>query len=217
MGARSSSATRRAPSATTTTSIALDLAAGDHAILLKLHQRDGAWKFGVRIVDETLGAPAGAWLALPGTSGSDARDLAAKSSWVSLDRGLDGDGYHPKLTVKFLEGAPRDVPLRVHASLVRAARGTPDDAPILDVDAGEVPLDAAGAGELVVALPPLVAEDATKLEDGDYTYQIDVAGRSLKLPFFARRAPRDAVAHADRALAALAAAPSPPRGCAKER
>ena len=81
-----------------------------------------------------------------------------------------------------------------------------------------MPLDAAGAGELVVALPPLVADDAAKLEDGDYTYQVDVAGRSLQLPFFARRATRDAIAHADRALAPLSPPPRPPpRGCATAR
>jgi predicted esterase len=180
--------------------IPLDLAAGDHALLFKLHQRDGGWHFGARIVDETLSAPANAWLTLAG-AGNDARALAATASWVSLDRGMDADGYHPKLTVKFLEGAPRDVPLRVHVSLARVGK---DATRVFDIDAGEVPIDASGVGELVVALPPLVLEDATNLEDGDYVYAIDVAGRSLQLPFFPRKATRDAVAHADRALAAIA-------------
>jgi predicted esterase len=181
--------------------IPLDLTAGDHELLFKLHQRDGGWRFGVRIVDETLRAPADSWLTLPGTSPTDARDLAMKASWVSLDRGLAEDGYHPALTVKFLEGAPRGIPLRVHAALVRAGR---EDDRILDLDAGEVPLDGPAGGEIVVALPPLVGEDAAKLEDGDYVYEIDVAGRALKLPFAPRRATRDAIAHADRALAPLA-------------
>ncbi len=187
--------------------VAIDLAAGDHPVLAKLHQRDGGWRFGVRIVDETLRAPAGAWLALPGTTGADARDLATKASWVSLDRGIDGDGYRPKLTVKFLEGAPRDVPLSVHATLARAGQ-KPEDPRVLDVDAGQVPLDAAGAGELVIALPPIVGDDATKLEDGDYVYEVNVAGRVLKLPFFARRATREAIAHADLALKAFSRAGS---------
>ena len=181
--------------------IPLDLAAGDHALLFKLHQRDGGWRFSARVVDETLRAPTNAWLALPGADANDARALAARASWVSLDRGIEADGYHPKLTVKFLEGAPRDVPLRVHVSLARAGRDMPR---VIDVDAGEVPLDANGVGELVVALPPLVLDDAAKLEDGDYVYAIDVAGRSLQQPFFARRATRDAIAHADRALNAIA-------------
>jgi len=181
--------------------IPLDLAAGDHALLFKLHQRDGGWRFAARIVDETLRAPANAWVTLPGTDAGDARDLAVHASWVSLDRGIEPDGYHPKLTVRFLEGAPRDVPLRVRVSLARAGR---DASRVIDIDAGEVPLDANGAGDLVVALPPLVNEDASKLEDGDYVYAVDVAGRSLQLPFFARRATRDAIGHADRALAAVA-------------
>jgi hypothetical protein len=199
--------------------VPLDLTAGDHALLFKLHQRDGEWRFGVRIVDETLRAPTGAWLTLPGATASEARDLASKASWVSLDRGIGEDGYHPKLTVKFLDGVPRDVPLRVHAALVRAGR---EDERVLDVDAGQVPLDGPWGGELVVALPPLVGEDAAKLEDGDYIYEIDVAGRALKLPFFGRRATRDAIAHADRALTALAGddsnpvPPPPPPGWLRE-
>jgi poly(3-hydroxybutyrate) depolymerase len=180
--------------------VPLDLAAGDHALLFKLHQRDGGWRFGARVVDETLRAPASAWVTLPGTDATDARDLAARASWVSLDRGLEADGYHPKVTVKFLEGAPYGVPLAVRVSMARAGRGA---ARLFDVDAGEVPIDAGAAGEIVVALPPLVRDDAAKLEDGDYVYTIDVAGRTLQLPFFARRATRDAVAHADRSLAAL--------------
>ncbi len=180
--------------------IPVDLAAGDHPLLFKLHQRDGGWHFGARIVDETLRAPSNAWLTLPGAH-DDARTLAASASWVSLDRGIEADGYRPKLTVKFLEGAPRDVPLRVHVSLARAGK---DAARVIEVDAGEVPIDASGVGGLVVALPPLVQDDATKLEDGDYVYGIDVAGRSIQLPFFARRATREAIAHADRALASAA-------------
>ena len=181
--------------------VPLDLSAGDHSLLLKLHQREGGWRLGVRLVDESLRAPDGAWLALPGTTGADARDLATRASWVSLDRGLEADGYHPRLTVKFLEGAPLDVPLSVRATLGRA--GSPD-LHLFEVDAGQIPLGSAGAGEVVVALPPFVGDDAGKLEDGDYVYQVDIAGRTLKLPFFARRATREAVAHADRALAPLA-------------
>ncbi|HEY2513141.1 MAG TPA: prolyl oligopeptidase family serine peptidase, partial [Polyangiaceae bacterium] len=60
-----------------------------------------------------------------------------------------------------------------------------------------------GRGELKVTLPPLVGTDAGKLEDGDYLYTVEVAGRRVVLPFFARRATRDAVAHADHALAAV--------------
>ena len=60
--------------------IALDLAAGNHPILLKLHQRDGGWRFAVRVVDETLRAPSSAWLALP----------AAMSATVATTRHRSG-------------------------------------------------------------------------------------------------------------------------------
>jgi predicted esterase len=180
--------------------VPLDLTAGDHDVLLKLHQREGGWHFGVRIVGETLRAPEGAWVTLPGTTPAEARDLAAHASWVSLDRGAGADGYHPSLTVKFLEGAPHDVPLTVRASLVGGGNH------VFDVNAGEVPL---GDGELTANLPPIVGDQAGKLEDADYVYEIEVAGRQLRLPFSPRRSTRDAIAHADHALS-LVTDPPPP-------
>ena len=195
--------------------IALDLTAGDHALVLKLHQRDAAWSFHARILDaETLSAPVGAYLALPGTTADDARELATKMSWASIDRGLHGGGYRPKLTVRFLEGAPRGVPLGVRARLVRAERADKNadkndrvvtlvpsgDPAVFDVDAGQVPLDASGAGELVVSLPQLAGADLPKLEDGDFVYDVTIAGRSVRPTFHPRRVVREAVGRADRAL-----------------
>jgi len=184
--------------------IALDLAAGDHAIALKLHQREGGWALHVRVVDAELGAPPGAYLELPGGTLDDARALAAKLSWVSVDRGLRGDGYHPRLTVRFPEGAPLGVPLSVRARLA-PARGAGEA--LFDVDAGQV---APEIGELVATLPAL-RPDEVKIDDGDFTYEVAVAGRDVKASFPARRATREAVARADRALATLrAAAVAPP-------
>ena len=75
------------------------------------------------LVDVTLMPPAGAYLRLPGTTADDARSLAAKMSWVSLDRGFDGSveppRYRPRLTVRFPEGAPRGVPVPVSTRLLR--------------------------------------------------------------------------------------------------
>jgi poly(3-hydroxybutyrate) depolymerase len=163
--------------------VPLDLTAGDHALVLKLHQRDAGWALHVRLVDDKLAPPTGAYLALPGTTADDARDLATKMSWVSLDRGVTAAGYRPRLTVRFPEGAPRGVPLRVTAKLAGA----------FDVQAGDVPLDAAGVGSLDVALPRM--DDAT----ADGTYEIGVAGRALKLAFRASRPLRSALAAADAA------------------
>ena len=161
--------------------IPLDLTAGDHSIVLKLHQRDGAWSMRLRLVDRELAPPVGAYLALPGTTADDARELATKMSWVSLDRGLHATEYKPRLTVRFPEGAPRGVPLRVRVKL----------APLFDVDAGEVPLDASGVAELAVALPKIASPAA------DMNFEIDVAGRALKVPFRSSSAIQKALAAAD--------------------
>jgi len=179
--------------------VPLELSAGDHAIVLKLHQRDGAWAFRARFVDATLAPPAGAYLRLPGTNADDARMLAAKLSWVSLDRGFDGTveppRYRPKLTVRFPEGAPRGVPIPVSA---RMARG-PGEEPVFDLQAGGVPVTAAGAGELVVALPSLTPFTAP------LTLEATVAGRVVKNAVPARPAAEQAVARAEHALAKLPA------------
>jgi len=184
--------------------IPLDLAAGDHPLLLKLHQRDAGWAFKVRLLDARLSPPEGAYLALPGTSADDARALASSLSWVSVDRGLDPrrDGYHPRLTVRFPAGAPRGVPLRTTARLV-AAR---DRSVRMDVDAGEVPLDARGVGELVVTLPPL-DERAGPVDDRAFGYEVTVAGRLVKAAFSPKRRVHEAVLRATRALSALPASP----------
>lgn len=174
--------------------VPLALEAGDHGVVLKLHQRDGAWAFRARFVDATLAPPPGAYLRLPGTNADDARTLATRMSWVSLDRAFDGTvdppRYRPKLTVRFLEGAPRGVPVPVSARLVRA----PNEEPIYDLQAGGVPVTAAGAGELVVALPSLTPFTAP------LTLESTVAGRVVKNALPARPGAEQAVARAERAL-----------------
>lgn len=173
--------------------VALDLAAGDHPILMKLHQRDGAWSFRVRVVDRLLAPPSGAWLSLPGTTRADAEALAVKMSWVSLDRGMSADGYKPRLTVRFPEGTPLGVPLRVKARLGRPA--------VFDVDAGEVPAD---TGDLVVTLPALTGADLSAIEGRNTSYSVTVAGREVTPWFYPRKPLRDAVARADKLMEKLA-------------
>lgn len=169
--------------------VPLDLAAGDHTIVLELHQRDGAWAFRARLVDAVLAPAEGLHARLPGTTSEDARALAAKMSWVSFDRAfdatLDPPRYAPRLVVRFPEGAPTGVPLAVRARLEGA----------FDVSAGAVPVTGAGVSELVVALPP------TPGAAQERTLEVEVAGRSLRLPFPARPASETAIVHATRALA----------------
>jgi predicted esterase len=178
--------------------VPLDLAAGDHSIALKLHQRDGAWAFRARFVDATLAPPAGAYLRLPGTIAEDARTLAAKMAWASLDRAFDGTveppRYRPKLTVRYAEGAPRGVAAPVAARLVR----TGTEEVVFDVQAGGVPVTSAGAGDVVVALPSLTPF-ATPL-----TLETTVAGRVVKSTLPSRPAAEQAVTRAEHALAKVA-------------
>jgi len=177
--------------------VPVELTAGDHPVVLKLHQRDGAWSFRVRLVDAALNAPIGTTLELPGTHASDARTLAQKMSWISLDRGLRDDRYAPELKVRFPEGAPLGVPLTVHAKLDAAAGN------IFDVPLGQV---SATRGEFSASLPEVNGDALTKLEAGGAKAEINVAGRIVKPLFLPLRSVRLAVAHASRTLANLSAA-----------
>ncbi|MDP9001240.1 MAG: alpha/beta hydrolase-fold protein, partial [Myxococcota bacterium] len=176
--------------------VPLDLGAGDHTIVLVLHQRAGAWSFRARLLAAPeLEPPRGSWWWLPGTTASDARALATRMSSVSLDRGMTADGYRPSLAVHFPQGAPLGVRLDVHARLTRSNNA--GDA-LFDVDAGQVAFDDRGVQDLSVLLP-LIGGD--ELEDSDCTVHVEVAGRSIDLPMHPRRAVREAVAHAEHAIA----------------
>jgi acetyl esterase/lipase len=61
-------------------------------------------------------------------------------------------------------------------------------------------MDDRGVRELAVTLPRVAGEE---VEDTDCTVHVEVAGRSLDLPFHPRRDVRSAVARADRALASV--------------
>jgi predicted esterase len=175
--------------------VALDLAVGDHTIVIALHQRIGAWSFRARLLDPELEPPRGAWWLLPGTTEADSRALAARMSSVTLNRGMTSEGYRPGLSVRFVEGAPLGIALDVHAKLVEAP--TAGD-PLFDVDAGQLPFGDRGVQDLSVLLPPVAGDE---VEDGDWTMHVEVAGRTVELPMHPRRAVREAAAHAERALA----------------
>jgi hypothetical protein len=172
--------------------IPLDLGAGDHTVLFGLHQHAGAWTFKARLLDAELEPPKGASWVLPGAGADVAASLGASLSSVTYDRGLAETGYHPVLTVRYPVGAPRDTPLPVHARLSLGMRT------VFDVNAGDVAPGERGMGDVAIALPRVPGGE---VEDDDWTLHVDVAGRGLDLPFHPRRAVREAVAHADRALA----------------
>jgi predicted esterase len=177
--------------------ITLDLAAGDHTILLALHRYGLARTLRARVLDAELQPPAGSWWLLPGTSEADARSLAARMSSISLDRGMGATDYQAALTIRFPGGAPRGVPLDVRARLVKSASPDGPSPALFEVDAGDVPVDDRAARDLLVRLPRVTGDE---VEDGDWTVHVEVAGRSLDLPFHPRRAVRTAAARADRAI-----------------
>lgn len=170
--------------------IPLDLAEGDHEIVLKLHQRDGAWAFRARLVDYALEPAAASWLTLPGTTTDDAKTLATKMSWVSLDRSFDASAepprYRPRITVRFPEGAPRGVPLSVSSRLVEGG---------FEVSAGGVAITSSGVGELVAALPPIPVSSSSP------TLETNIAGRIVKHVIPSRPLAEQALRRIDRALA----------------
>lgn len=163
----------------------LDLTAGDHDVVLKLHQRDGAWLFRARVTDASLARVPGTWLTLPGTTADDARAIAAKMSWVSLDRAFDPqtERYRPKLIVKFPEGVPLGVPLGVNVK----AEG------LFDVSAGGVPAE---DGTSTITLPPFAPPGRS------IDVEANVAGRALTMQIPSRPLAEKALARASRALAA---------------
>lgn len=170
--------------------IPLTLAAGDHPIVIKFHQRDGGWGFTARITTRDFLAPRGLSLVLPGTTQADAAMLAQSLGTVRLDRGVRPDGYAPKVTVQYAEGAPRGVPLAVHAKV-----GT-----WFDASAGEISIDERGVRDFTLTLPVLRSEDLGGDEDRDASVEITVAGNTTRFPFLGRKQARAAIAKASQAL-----------------
>jgi predicted esterase len=184
--------------------IRLDLSAGDHPILLKLHHRDGYWASHVRIVDTMFAAPAGAYLRLPGTGDGDARSLAPKMTSIDVNRGLGASGFRPSVTVSFPEGLPRGTDRSVH---VRAsARAQTKSKDLFDLDAGQVPLGQSGPSELKVQLPKVLPDEIGDAENGgELVISVEIAGRKLDAPLQLRPFMRQTMSVVERALALVGA------------
>ncbi|MEZ4263014.1 MAG: hypothetical protein R3B36_28260 [Polyangiaceae bacterium] len=171
--------------------VSLDLVAGPHALVLKLHQRDAGWTLRARIVDAAFERPARTFVTLPGAPRSDGASLAAQLSRVSV--GLephvqrDGVRYAPKLTVRFPGGLPLDAAPRVRAKLAG------DDA--FDVSVGQVATEGPEAAELVAWLPRATPRAASA------NVEVEVGDRKLTFPFPSRGRAERALARASAALA----------------
>ena len=169
--------------------VPLDLAAGDHDVVLKLHQHDGAWGFRAKLVDTKLGPAPGSWLALPGTTADDARTLAASMSWLVVERTFEGGRYRPAVVVRYPEGAPRDVPIGIRIKMPGPGG--------FEVDAGAVAVTTAGVRDVRVSLPPVDPAVATR------TIESAVAGRVVTSTLLARPEVEHALARTERSLARL--------------
>lgn len=183
--------------------VALDLNPGEHTIVVALLRHGGPWTFRARLLDVDLQPPMGSCWRTTGTGASEARDLAARMSSLVVDRGMSASGYRPVLTVRFPAGAPRGVPLNVHARLVRSSAPgpLPERPAIFDVDAGQAMAGERGIDPLTVTLPEIAGDE---VEDDDWTLHVDVAGRGVDFALHARRTVREAAARATRALRATA-------------
>jgi predicted esterase len=181
--------------------VRVDLVAGDHPILIKLHHRDAWWALRVRLVDSSFAPVRGAYLRLPGTGDAEARSLAQRLTDVDVDRGLLPTGFSPTVNVSFYEGLPRgtDRFVRVAATVRSGGRSRR----LYSFDGGEVPIDT-GPSRLKVHLPAIAQEEiAEELSGGELLVSVEVAGRKVDASLQLRPFMLQAAAAAQSALASL--------------
>lgn len=171
--------------------VPLSLSAGDHTVLLRLHQREGAWAVRARVVDAaTFVAPYGVRAVLRGMPASAGAELTKSLSWVKVERPPTATGYRVSTLVQFPEGAPLS-PVPVTGSVV-----DPTGKVLLGPVAGKFE----GAP---LTLP--IGELPATVDEGDapasLTVRVDVGGRVVERPLHPRRPVRLAVARAAAAVA----------------
>ena len=189
--------------------IPLELTAGDHSFVLKLHQRDSGWALRVRLVDDTLRPPIGARWLLPGAPASSSEELARAMSWVRITREPTAAGWSIATEVRYPEGAPIAAPIEVAASLLagdgseRVKRHALGVVPIAPRSAGS--LSASVAQLVTPAAGSAVSEGAIDFgadeqAQADATVHVDVAGRGVDGGFRPRASIRIAVTRARETL-----------------
>jgi predicted esterase len=180
----------------------LDLAAGDHPIVIKLHHRDAWWAVRVRIVDTNFVAPRGAVLRLPGAGDAEARSILQRMMDIDVNRGVEAGGFRPTVSVGFHEGLPKGTDRFVRVAA--AARIGGKTKPLYAFDAGEVPLDT-GPNALKVHLPPIAEDEiAEELSGGELVISVEVGGRKVDASLALRPFMLQAIGAANAALASLA-------------
>lgn len=174
--------------------VPLDLDAGDHVVLFKLHQRDAGWSIRVRLVDRSFRPPQGVRLLLPGATHDSALALVRAMSWVRLSRVPKADGWSIETLVKYPEGAPLNVPLAVSGAVLDG------DKELSAMHAlGSVPIGPRAVSELAATIATLgadVEEPARTL-----SMRVDVGGRVVDGAIAPRKPVREAIARARALLA----------------
>jgi predicted esterase len=175
--------------------VAADLDPGDHQVVLAVHRSGPAWAVRVRMVDADLRPLTDARWALPGAGADDGEWLVRRMATVKLDRGLGIVSYQPVLRAHFFEGAPIGIDVPIDGAVIRAVPGAESET-LATGRSGDA--SAGVAGEGVLALPEL---SAAAVEDGDWIVRAEFAGSKVDFSFRPRRVVREAIAHAERALA----------------
>lgn len=177
--------------------VPLSLAAGDHTLLLRLHQREGAWAVRVRIVDERFLAPPGVRALLRGVPESAGLELVKAMSWVKVERPPTATGYHFSTLVQFPEGHP-------------SLGAIPISGSVLDAQ-GKLLLGPVTARFEGKPLPLSLGDLGAVVDEGDappdLTVRVEVGGRVVDRPLHPRRAVRLALARAAEALPKAKALP----------
>jgi hypothetical protein len=180
----------------------LDLPAGDHPIVIKLHHRDAYWAVRVRIVDTNFVAPKGAVLRLPGTGDAETRSILVRMTDIEVDRGIEPGGFRPTVAVAFHEGLPKGTDRFVRVAA--AARIGGKTRRLYAFDAGEVP-QGTGPNTLKVHLPAIPQEEiAEEVSGGELVVSVEVAGRKLDATLGLRPFMLQAIGAANQALASIA-------------
>ena len=143
--------------------VELDLTVGDHALLIRLRQRSGAWGFRARLLDAVdLEPPRDVQLVLPGVDTSVV--LGQVPRLVDIDVGLElrPTGYVPKLYLQAEGGLPEGIHLPV--SVEASRRDKKQQTPLFQVSLGHVPASSRCFYPLNASLPFV---DGSSLERGD--------------------------------------------------
>ncbi len=170
--------------------VPLVLEPGDHPLLLKLHQRDGAWQLRARLVGPDFRAPGGVSIVLPGAA-PELERREGEFARVSLARDLDPTASElaATLVVRFPEGLREGQSRAARAKLIR---GT---SVLFDVRAGEV----ARSGASRITLPRIPLEE---LGD-DAILEAHVGSRQERFPVALPFPVTRALSRAARILSAL--------------